>query len=367
MKSKKEYIERERKMSDNIEQNITIKELVTKTEVASTDFEKNNTELKRKYLVWNIEAFNCIALAVSANKGSFGTGYPFYALDKDLKGNLPIIQEQIRYNRELVRDGEPFQKSIWLCESCLKTKYSEMPDLKKICKPCPNMNDKLKPRKIINRLPDLDMWLVCEDGCVEKAQEELSILLEKYKMNTSDVNPISSLEDVSQISKSLKRGILPKIFLPIDAHIIEYSKLKGLIEKVPETLNTAIQNEIKPYLPIHPKSYRKQWQYDDEAYNFIYDFLSAFTAFNFPEELQQSLNNSRLKVINEHTSTELFDFLMQSANKATFRRFQSMELEERFLKRVEEWKLIKEDNQEISDSKIKSKPKNISLDDEFFK
>lgn len=157
MKSKKEYIERERKMSDNIEQNITIKELVTKTEVASTDFEKNNTELKRKYLVWNIEAFNCIALAVSANKGSFGTGYPFYALDKDLKGDLPIIQEQIRYNRELVRDGEPFQKSIWLCESCLKTKYSEMPDLKKICKPCPNMNDKLKPRKIINRLPDLDM------------------------------------------------------------------------------------------------------------------------------------------------------------------------------------------------------------------
>ena len=269
MKSKKEYIERERKMSDNIEQNITIKELVTKTEVASTDFEKNNTELKRKYLVWNIEAFNCIALAVSANKGSFGTGYPFYALDKDLKGDLPIIQEQIRYNRELVRDGEPFQKSIWLCESCLKTKYSEMPDLKKICKPCPNMNDKLKPRKIINRLPDLDMWLVCEDGCVEKAQEELSILLEKYKMNTSDVNPISSLEDVSQISKSLKRGILPKIFLPIDAHIIEYSKLKGLIEKVPETLNTAIQNEIKPYLPIHPKSYRKQWQYDDEAYKYF--------------------------------------------------------------------------------------------------
>ena len=44
-----------------------------------------------------------------------------------------------------------------------------------------------------------------------------------------------------------------------------------------------------------------------------------------------------------------------------------MELEERFLKRVEEWKLIKEDNQEISNSKIKSKSKNISLNDEFLK
>ena len=127
---------------------------------------------------------------------------------------------------------------------------------------------------------------------------------------------------------------------------MEQSKLEELISQVPDELRLTKLEGRKPYLPIRPKSLRKKWQYDDEAYNFIYDFLSAFTAFNFPEELQQSLNNSRLKVINEHTSTELFDFLMQSANKATFRRFQSMELEERFLKRVEEWKLIKEDNQE---------------------
>ena len=35
-----------------------------------------------------------------------------------------------------------------------------------------NMLDKLKPRKIINRLPDLAMWLVCEDGKVEEAPTE---------------------------------------------------------------------------------------------------------------------------------------------------------------------------------------------------
>ena len=67
-----------------------------------------------------------------------------------------------------------------------------MPDLKQVCKPCPNMLDELKPRKIINRLPDLDMWLVCEDGCIEIAQDELSSLLEKYNMHTSDVDPIAS-------------------------------------------------------------------------------------------------------------------------------------------------------------------------------
>jgi hypothetical protein len=56
----------------------TIKKVVEKVERASTTFEKANTELKRKYLKWNIEVFNIIAASVSVSRGSFGTGYPFY-------------------------------------------------------------------------------------------------------------------------------------------------------------------------------------------------------------------------------------------------------------------------------------------------
>lgn len=324
-----------------MENEYTIQTMTKKIENASTDFEKTNTEMKRKYILWNIETFNILASHVSVNQGSFGTGYPFYALKTDLTGKLPIIQEQIRYNRELVRNGEPFQKSIWLCKSCLERNYANMPDLKGVCKPCPNMMDELKPRKLINRLPDIDMWLVCQDGKVDVAQRELTQLLEKYHMRTSDVNPIASIEDVAQISEMLKEGKIPKIFLPIDSHIIEYSELKGLIERVPKELETAKKDGTKPYLPIHPKSYRKVWQYDDTAYNYIYDFLSAFKEFNFPEELQNTLNESRKKVASEHTPEELFEFLLQSANPANFRRFHSMELEEIFLKKVEEWKKIR--------------------------
>lgn len=286
---------------NNMKNETTIGEITKKVENASTDFEMTNTELKRKYLIWNIETFNIIASSVSVSKGSFGTGYPFYALDEKLEGELPIISEQIRYNRQLVRDGEVVQKSIWKCQSCLRENYDTMPDLKKICKPCPNMLKELKPRKIINRLPDLDMWLVCEDGYVDVAQEELGALLEKYDMHTSDVNPLSSIEDVVRVSKILKSGTIPKVFLPIDSHIIEYSTLKNLIEQVPGILKSARQTGIKPYLPIQPKSYRKMWQYDDEAYNFIYDYLSAFTSFGFPEQLQQSLDDSRLKVTTSYT------------------------------------------------------------------
>ena len=50
----------------------TIKDVVEEVEKSSTTFEKTNTDLKRKFLKWNIEAFNMIASSVSVNRGSFG-------------------------------------------------------------------------------------------------------------------------------------------------------------------------------------------------------------------------------------------------------------------------------------------------------
>ncbi len=331
-----------------MENSESIKSLTQKVESASTNFEMSNTDLKRNYLIWNISSFNIIAKAISVSKGSFGTGYPFYALDENLQGNLPIIQEQLRYSRQLIRDSERVQNLPWTCKKCLEKKYSTMPDLKKICKPCPNMIDKLKPRKIINRLPDIDMWLVCKDGCMEQAQEELNVLLKRYNMSTSDVDPLSSINDVCEISQMLKDNKLPKKFLPIDVHIIEYSKLKELIEKVPEEIKESIEDERKPYLPIHPKSLRKEWQYDDEAYNFVYDYLAAFTPFNFSPELQQVLYESRRKVISEFTPENLFHILMRSATDSTFRRFQTLELEKTFFDRIKSWNLLeRKKNEEL--------------------
>lgn len=315
----------------------TIESITRRVEGASTDFEKTNTDIKRRYLLWNIESFNIIASKVTVNKGTFGTGYPFYALDENLEGTLPIIGEQIRYNRQLVKDGIPVQKSIWKCKSCLQERYETMPDLKRICKPCPNMLDTLKPRKIINRLPDMDMWVVCEDGGTEKAQEEMTKLLSSIRMCSSDINPISSIEDVEKIAAMLKEGKMPNSFLPIDAHIIEYSTIKRLIEQVPEELRSARKTGAVPYLPIQPKSYRKNWQYDDTAYNYIYDYLSAFTPFDFTDELQQALDESRKKLIDEYTPEQLFTFLLHSATPANFRRFQSVELEDCFIKKAKGW------------------------------
>lgn len=82
---------------------------------ASSIFETNNTDLKRLYILENIKKFNNMAKYVSNYNGTFGTGYPFYALDSDLKGKLPIIEEQLRYNKELLGKIKESNKIIWLC------------------------------------------------------------------------------------------------------------------------------------------------------------------------------------------------------------------------------------------------------------
>jgi len=325
-----------------------IKETIKRVSQASTDFENNNSDLKRRYLIRNIQSFNYIVSLIDVNQGSFGTGYPFYVLKKDLSGQIPIIKEQIRYNDELIQHAENTDKDIWICESCLKENYDHMYDLKHVCKPCPNMDDELKPRKLMNRLPDLDMWMVCKDGEIENAEEQLAEMLEAFNIHTSDVDPIQTIKDMEEISEDIKNGKMPNKFLPIDAHIVEYSEIKELIEQVPEILKSARITGLTPYLPIHPRSYRKEWQYDDEGYNFIYDFLSAFTEFDLEDSLNEALKKSRYNVAKEYNTDELYNFLIQSATAPNKRRNETPELKKKFEKRINGW-IPKKEFWEIND------------------
>ena len=166
--------------------------------LASSKFEKNNTDLKRRYLLKNIELINKVMSCTPGYCGSFGTGYPFYVLDSNLEGELPIISEQLRYNKELINESKKTGATDWVCAKCLLTRGDEMPDLKQICKPCPRIKDTIKPRKVINRLPDIDMWMVCADRYFELAQIVLSQSFDKLGMHTSDVNPVQTIYDIQE-------------------------------------------------------------------------------------------------------------------------------------------------------------------------
>ena len=76
--------------------------LIEKAVNASNLYENCNTDLKKKYLIKYINLYKEIVSEIPGYKGSFGTGYPFYALGENYEGRLPVIEEQLRYNNELL-------------------------------------------------------------------------------------------------------------------------------------------------------------------------------------------------------------------------------------------------------------------------
>ena len=302
----------------------------------SNEFELNNSELKRKYLVLNIQLYNAIVAKINGSCGSFGTGYPFYVLDNDLKGQLPVIDEQIRYNNELASEVLKSDRSEWVCCGCMN-EYN-LPDLKQICKPCTNMDNALKPRKILNRLPDIDMWMVCEDDQVDEAKDQLVALLNEHRIYPSDISPVQTVGDLAEIVDDIKTGVMPNKFLPIDTHVVSYSTMYSLIRRIPFVLEKALRNGEIPYLPIHPISYRKKWQHDDEAYNFVHDYLSSLTEFGFQGELKQLLFETRYLVSNSCSVEQLYNTLITTGPPSVKSRHKTIELKKVFEERVSSWK-----------------------------
>lgn len=304
---------------------------------SSTKFEKNNTELKPKYILYNIELFKFIISKCRGFKGSFGTGYPYYALD-NLSGSLPIIKEQLRYNLELINLLEKSSTNIWECGKCLSENGKNMPDLKQICYQCKKVDKAMSPRKVINRLPDIDIWMICEDDKVNIAKLEITKELLLQSVNPSDINPIRTMKDIIEITKDLEEGVMPTKTLPIDIHIVKYSDLYSLIESVPSVITEAVEANAKPFLPIHPLSLRKRWQYDDEAYNFVLDFLFSFTPLDIDEELNSEIDKIRKEVITLFNVDDMKKILLSSSPDSVKRRFKTEEIEKCYEKRIGKWK-----------------------------
>jgi hypothetical protein len=215
-----------------------------------------------------------------------------------------------------------------------------MSDLKSVSKTCQKIDRSLKPRKVINRLPDMDLWMVCDEGKIDISKDVLIEKFAEHDMRTSDVDPVRTIKDIKRIANSLAINKMPDIMVPIDTHIIEYQKLLSLIEQVPEALKKASMDGTIPELDIWPISYRKTWQHDDKPYNFVHDFLSSFSPYNFDGNLREQLERTRSIVAKLYTIQELYSFLIKTGPDSVLRRHETPVLKKRFEERVTEWKSL---------------------------
>ena len=312
-------------------------EFIEKTVNASNKFELTNTDLKRQYIISNIILYNAIATSINECKGTFGTGYPFYALNQDLTGGLPIINEQLRYNNELLEEAKKSSFERWRCLECLRDNGITMENLKVMCKPCPGMDDALKPRKVINRLPDMDLWMVCDADKIDTIKGPLQDSLQMAGYKTSDVDPVSAINDVLDIAEYLMAGKMPKKKLPIDTHIIDAATLYALIYKIPEVLAHSAKYNRVPYLPIHPLSLRKKWQKDDTAYNYVHDFFCSFTEFEMDPKIKKLIDEVRQYVAKKYDFEQLYQWTITTGNASVPRRFETPALKEYSRKKFEAW------------------------------
>lgn len=321
-------------------------EFAKKPAIISTEFEFMDSDIKKQYIVSNIIAYNKIGALIKECMGTFGTGYPFYAINKDFTSALPIIGEQIRYNDELIHHVEESDFSEWRCARCLDERKFTMPDLKAICKACPGMEDALKPRKLINRLPDMDMWMICEDSDMEYMKEIVAKSLANHGFKTSDIDPVQTIYELEEIINALKGGKIPSKKLPIDTHLIDRLTIYTLISQVPDVLDHCYRHGSKPFLPIHPDSLRKKWQKDDEAYNFVFDYLFSFTEFKLDDEIQALLNETRKEIATKYSMTTLRQFLDQVSSPAVKNRIRTARsrdgkpgvMEKLYEERIESWR-----------------------------
>lgn len=313
-------------------------ELIQKVVNASNQYERMNNDLKREYIVSNIMLYNAIASSIQECMGTFGTGYPFYVLNKDLTGALPVIDEQFRYNNELAQAALNSDLKEWVCAECISVNGCKMPDLKRLCKPCPWIEEALKPRKVINRLPDIDKFFVCKEEDIDLARYNLGKKLAEHGFETSDVDPVKTIYDLSDIVESLQRGQMPSKKLPIDTHIVDYVTLYTLIGRIPDVLDHCFKNDQVPYLPVHPWSLRKDWQKDDAAYNFILDFMLSYTEFNMDPKIQAMTDEVRREIVKKYPFEQLQKWVLEMGPDSVARRFKTPKLQETFKTRMDSWR-----------------------------
>ena len=189
----------------------------------SSMYELENTSLKKAYMQQEIENIKNVFKLSSNYRGTFGTGYPFYAVGDDMKYDLPVILEQLRYNTELIEECRKQDTRLWACFNCLEEKIDEFPNLKIYCKHCTALSDELKPRKVINRIPDLDIWCVAKKRTTLKICDELSHLLEHYA-------------ELVVKEGSVENGDVAKIFKEEEINI-DLNCIKGAIISLEQTMD----------------------------------------------------------------------------------------------------------------------------------
>lgn len=285
---------------------------ITKTLTEARRFNVDSSGLKREYYFRQFEDFSNIAASTEGYKGSFGTGYPFYAAGDDT--GLAKIAEIDRYIAQQEANARlTAQRSIgiWTCSQCQKENM--LPDLKTYCKPC--IDTLIKPRDVFKALPDLDFWAV-----VEKVDTQKLLTLENSLHGSnffqSDLDIARSVHDTQKAMSTIAHDDIPVERLPLDAHVITPEELREALAGVRhevESYSNVSDRDI--FVPISPISLHVAWERIDEPYDFMKDYLFSFTPQNMASDLADDIFTTDEIVRRTLSSSDIYDIISRYAKE----------------------------------------------------
>jgi hypothetical protein len=221
-------------------------------------------------------------VSVEGFVGTFGLGYPFYALTPE---GVPVhaaeIYNFIELTRQKINEDARMNPEGWNCLACQLVNY--LPDLKSKCKPCDLVA--LKPRDVFKGLPDLDMVIVVDNpnATTEQAVEAIT---NRMGYLQADTNIAQAINRTKSVLHDLISGKEPSQKLPVDIHIWSREAFEQCMEQVASGIDS---------VTIIGRSLHMNWE--NNPINFWFDFVFSLTEINMQDpEFQKKIAAARKRL-----------------------------------------------------------------------
>lgn len=241
------------------------------------------------------------AKVIPGYQSSFGTGYPFYAIDS--KGR-PVQIDEISNFLSDVETNIDADKSTnphgWPCPACQKA--NNLPDVKTSCKPCNLV--KLKPREVFRSLPDLDIWVVTDLPGTE-SEEILQSNATKNGYIQSDINMRLSLAKTALALHQIRSNSSIKEKVPLDVHLVATPIIIRCLDMVANGADD---------VQIDTRSLHAKWE--DTTFNFLFDLILSLTMVHDQTGIiTEALHNTRIKLKNSHSEQSLMKIIAENSTR----------------------------------------------------
>jgi len=258
-------------------------------------------------------------------RGGFGVGFPFHSTTSsgELVANPEFDSYNLGFIDTITKAKQLSRTALWECSPC-QTEADFTPTS---CSDCTLTT--LKPREVMKAMPDVDMFIVCEDISPATLATIQDAAIEGG-FTQSDFDATGAIKRIGSILDSFADSAKPADYFPVDIHAVQE---KPMIE----ALQDIAKGETDITIPI--RSMYAGWK-RNEKIDFWFDFVfsGTFSPDACSEEVMQAVTQER-NGLTEQYSNEAIESLVRQKSLRADVLLDYSDTRQVFLDKIDSWKL----------------------------